>query len=106
MVAAGLFLVAHLLLLFIVIPYVVNLISLIGIITILLGATLAFASKNIKSGLAYSTMSELGYIMLALCVGSYRAALFHLITHAYLKALLFLGFRSIIHSMEAIVGYA
>nr|YP_009926706.1 NADH-plastoquinone oxidoreductase subunit 5 [Lophopyxis maingayi]QNK04997.1 NADH-plastoquinone oxidoreductase subunit 5 [Lophopyxis maingayi] len=106
MVAAGIFLVARLLPLFIVIPYVMNLIALIGIITVVLGATLAFAQKDIKRSLAYSTMSQLGYMMLALGMGSYRAALFHLITHAYSKALLFLGSGSIIHSMEAIVGYS
>lgn len=106
MVAAGIFLVARLLPLFIVIPYILNLISLIGIITLFLGATLALAQKDIKRGLAYSTMSQLGYMMLALGMGSYRAALFHLITHAYSKALLFLGSGSIIHSMEAIVGYS
>jgi NAD(P)H-quinone oxidoreductase subunit 5 len=51
-------------------------------------------------------MSELGYMMLALGIGSYKAGLFHLITHAYSKALLFLESRSIIHSMEPIVGYS
>nr|YP_010592378.1 NADH-plastoquinone oxidoreductase subunit 5 [Dischidia nummularia]WAB52823.1 NADH-plastoquinone oxidoreductase subunit 5 [Dischidia nummularia]WEV92008.1 NADH-plastoquinone oxidoreductase subunit 5 [Dischidia nummularia] len=106
MVAAGIFLVARLLPLFIVIPSIMNLISLIGIITVLLGATLALAQKDIKRGLAYSTMSQLGYIMLALGMGSYRSALFHLITHAYSKALLFLGSGSVIHSMEGIVGYS
>nr|WCF61983.1 NADH-plastoquinone oxidoreductase subunit 5 [Paris thibetica] len=106
MVAAGIFLVARLLPLFIVIPYIMNLISLIGVITVLLGATLALAQGDIKKSLAYSTMSQLGYIMLALGMGSYRAALFHLITHAYSKALLFLGSGSIIHSMEPIVGYS
>nr|YP_010909327.1 NADH-plastoquinone oxidoreductase subunit 5 [Tillandsia heterophylla]WIL85517.1 NADH-plastoquinone oxidoreductase subunit 5 [Tillandsia heterophylla] len=106
MVAAGIFLVARLLPLFIVIPYIMNLISLIGVITLLLGATLALAQRDIKKSLAYSTMSQLGYIMLALGIGSYRAALFHLITHAYSKALLFLGSGSIIHSMEPIVGYS
>nr|UDH57377.1 NADH-plastoquinone oxidoreductase subunit 5 [Aristotelia serrata] len=106
MVAAGIFLVARLFPLFIVIPYIMNLIALTGIITVLLGATLALAQKDIKRGLAYSTMSQLGYMMLALGMGSYRAALFHLITHAYSKALLFLGSGSIIHSMEAIVGYS
>nr|YP_009569071.1 NADH-plastoquinone oxidoreductase subunit 5 [Ancistrocladus tectorius]QBC66343.1 NADH-plastoquinone oxidoreductase subunit 5 [Ancistrocladus tectorius] len=106
MVAAGIFLVARLFPLFIVIPYIMTLISLIGIITVLLGATLALAQKDIKRSLAYSTMSQLGYMMLALGMGSYRAALFHLITHAYSKALLFLGSGSIIHSMEAIVGYS
>lgn len=106
MVAAGIFLVARLIPLFTVIPYIMNLISLIGIITVLLGATLALAQKDIKRSLAYSTMSQLGYMMLALGMGSYRAALFHLITHAYSKALLFLGSGSIIHSMESIVGYS
>nr|QVL27141.1 NADH-plastoquinone oxidoreductase subunit 5 [Vitex negundo var. cannabifolia] len=106
MVAAGIFLVARLLPLFIVIPYIMNLISLIGIITLLLGATLALAQKDIKRGLAYSTMSQLGYMMLALGMGSYRNALFHLITHAYSKALLFLGSGSVIHSMETVVGYS
>nr|YP_009698242.1 NdhF [Alangium platanifolium]QEJ85265.1 NdhF [Alangium platanifolium] len=106
MVAAGIFLVARLLPLFIVIPSIMNLISLIGIITVLLGATLALAQQDIKRSLAYSTMSQLGYMMLALGMGSYRTALFHLITHAYSKALLFLGSGSIIHSMETIVGYS
>nr|YP_009774911.1 NADH dehydrogenase subunit 5 [Fallopia sachalinensis]QJA14967.1 NADH dehydrogenase subunit 5 [Fallopia sachalinensis] len=106
MVAAGIFLVARLFPLLIVIPSILHLIALIGIITVLLGATLALAQKDIKRSLAYSTMSQLGYMMLALGMGSYRAALFHLITHAYSKALLFLGSGSIIHSMEAIVGYS
>nr|YP_010864130.1 NADH-plastoquinone oxidoreductase subunit 5 [Indigofera atropurpurea]WGS97279.1 NADH-plastoquinone oxidoreductase subunit 5 [Indigofera atropurpurea] len=106
MVAAGIFLVARLLPLFIVIPSIMNGIAFIGIITVVLGATLAIAQKDIKKNLAYSTMSQLGYMMLALGMGSYRVALFHLITHAYSKALLFLGSGSIIHSMEAIVGYS
>nr|YP_010392524.1 NADH-plastoquinone oxidoreductase subunit 5 [Canarina eminii]UPX08133.1 NADH-plastoquinone oxidoreductase subunit 5 [Canarina eminii] len=106
MVAAGIFLVARLLPLFIVIPHIMNLISLIGIITVFFGATLALAQKDIKRGLAYSTMSQLGYMMLALGMGSYQSALFHLITHAYSKALLFLGSGSVIHSMQIIVGYS
>nr|WRK68506.1 NADH-plastoquinone oxidoreductase subunit 5 [Bassia scoparia] len=106
MVAAGIFLIARLLPLFIVIPYIMYGISFIGIITVLLGATLALAQKDIKRSLAYSTMSQLGYMMLALGMGSYRVALFHLITHAYSKALLFLGSGSLIHSMETIVGYS
>nr|UXX42736.1 NADH-plastoquinone oxidoreductase subunit 5 [Acoelorraphe wrightii] len=106
MVAAGIFLVARLIPLFIDIPYIMNFISLTGVITVLLGATFSLAQRDIKRSLAYSTMSQLGYIMLALGIGSYRAALFHLITHAYSKALLFLGSGSIIHSMEPIVGYS
>nr|YP_010728041.1 NADH-plastoquinone oxidoreductase subunit 5 [Sanicula hacquetioides]WED07404.1 NADH-plastoquinone oxidoreductase subunit 5 [Sanicula hacquetioides] len=106
MVAAGIFLVARLIPLFIVIPHIMNFISLVGIITVLFGATFALAQKDIKRGLAYSTMSQLGYMMLALGMGSYRSALFHLITHAYSKALLFLGSGSVIHSMETLVGYS
>nr|YP_009409940.1 NADH dehydrogenase subunit 5 [Cressa cretica]ASJ65114.1 NADH dehydrogenase subunit 5 [Cressa cretica] len=106
MVAAGIFLVARLLPLFIVIPYIMSFISLIGIMTVFLGATLALAQQDIKRCLAYSTMSQLGYMMLALGMGSYRSALFHLITHAYSKALLFLGSGSVIYSMETIVGYS
>ncbi|KAM0014258.1 NAD(P)H-quinone oxidoreductase subunit 5 [Helianthus debilis subsp. tardiflorus] len=103
MVAAGIFLVARLLPLFIVIPHIMNFISFIGIITVFFEATLALAQKDIKRGLAYSTMSQFGYMMLALGMGSYRSDLFHLITHAYSKALLFLGSGSVIHSM--LVGY-
>ncbi|YP_007889766.1 NADH-plastoquinone oxidoreductase subunit 5 (chloroplast) [Vigna angularis] len=106
MVAAGIFLVARLFPLFVVLPKIMNAIAFIGIITVILGATLAIAQKDIKKNLAYSTMSQLGYMMLALGMGSYRGALFHLITHAYSKALLFLGSGSIIHSMEALVGYS
>ncbi|KAL4357039.1 hypothetical protein AHAS_Ahas09G0146800 [Arachis hypogaea] len=82
MVAAGIFLVARLLPLFIAIPTIMNGIAFIGIITLFLGATLAIAQKDIKRNLAYSTMSQLGYMMLAL------------------------GSGSIIHSMETIVGYS
>nr|AWJ59930.1 NADH-plastoquinone oxidoreductase subunit 5 [Ginkgo biloba] len=105
MVAAGIFLVARLFPLFKALPFIMNLISWIGGITALLGSTMALAQKDLKRGLAHSTMSQLGYMMLALGIDSYRAALFHLITHAYSKALLFLGSGSVIHSMEPIVGY-
>nr|UPV72436.1 NADH-plastoquinone oxidoreductase subunit 5 [Cephalotaxus sp. JW-2022a]UPV72518.1 NADH-plastoquinone oxidoreductase subunit 5 [Cephalotaxus sp. JW-2022a] len=105
MVAAGIFLVARVFPLFRALPSIMNLISWIGGITALLGATMALAQKDLKRGLAYSTMSQLGYMMLALGIDSYQIALFHLITHAYSKALLFLGSGSVIHSMEPIVGY-
>nr|QYB18303.1 NADH dehydrogenase subunit 5 [Sphaerocarpos texanus] len=105
MVAAGIFLVARMFPLFQVLPFVMSIISWIGAVTALLGATIALAQKDLKKGLAYSTMSQLGYMMLALGIGSYKAGLFHLITHAYSKALLFLGSGSVIHSMEPIVGY-
>eukprot|EP00850_Spirogloea_muscicola_P024159 SM000460S16110 [mRNA] locus=s460:16583:18409:+ [translate_table: standard] len=105
MVAAGIFLVARMLPLFESLGLVMNVIAWTGAITALLGASIALAQKDLKRGLAYSTMSQLGYMMLALGIGSYRAALFHLITHAYSKALLFLGSGSVIHGMEPVVGY-
>nr|YP_009667856.1 NADH-plastoquinone oxidoreductase subunit 5 [Porella perrottetiana]QCW58631.1 NADH-plastoquinone oxidoreductase subunit 5 [Porella perrottetiana] len=105
MVAAGIFLVARMFPLFEMLPLVMNLISWIGAITALLGASIAMAQRDLKKGLAYSTISQLGYMMLALGIGSYKAGLFHLITHAYSKALLFLGSGSVIHSIEPIVGY-
>jgi NAD(P)H-quinone oxidoreductase subunit 5 len=105
MVAAGVFLVARLLPVFEQIPFVMDFIAYTGAITAVLGATIALAQKDLKKGLAYSTMSQLGYMILALGVGSYQAALFHLITHAYSKALLFLGSGSVIHGIEPVVGY-
>jgi NAD(P)H-quinone oxidoreductase subunit 5 len=105
MVAAGVFLVARLLPLFQEVPYVMDFIAYTGAITAFLGATMALAQKDLKKGLAYSTMSQLGYMILALGVGAYQAGLFHLITHAYSKALLFLGSGSVIHGIEPVVGY-
>nr|QZJ47983.1 NdhF [Tetraphis pellucida] len=106
MVAAGIFLVARLFPIFQALPFTMGIIAWIGAITALLGASIALVQKDLKKGLAYSTMSQLGYMMLALGIGSYQAGLFHLITHAYSKALLFLGSGSVIHSMEPIVGYS
>jgi NAD(P)H-quinone oxidoreductase subunit 5 len=105
MVAAGVFLVARLLPLFELIPLTMDIIACTGAITALLGASIALFQKDLKKGLAYSTMSQLGYMILALGIGSYQSALFHLITHAYSKALLFLGSGSVIHSVETVVGY-
>nr|YP_010881389.1 NADH dehydrogenase subunit 5 [Moerckia flotoviana]WIA67342.1 NADH dehydrogenase subunit 5 [Moerckia flotoviana] len=105
MVAAGIFLVARMLPLFETLPFAMDVICWTGTITAALGASIALAQRDSKKGLAYSTMSQLGYMMLALGIGSYKAGLFHLVTHAYSKALLFLGSGSVIHSMEPIVGY-
>jgi len=77
-----------------------------AIIIVILIATLAIAQTYIKKNLALSSMSQLCYMMLALPMKSYRGTLFHLITHAYSKPLLFLGPGCIIHSMEAFVGYS
>nr|AJB98524.1 NADH dehydrogenase subunit 5 [Helminthostachys zeylanica] len=106
MVAAGIFSVARMFHFFEALPLTMDLISWVGAITALLGATTAIAQKDLKKGLAYSTMSQLGYMMLALGIGSYRSALFHPVTHAFSKALLFPGSGSVIHSMESIVGYS
>jgi NAD(P)H-quinone oxidoreductase subunit 5 len=105
MVAAGIFLVARSIPIFQEIPFIMDLIAWTGGSTAFLGATIALAQRDLKRGLAYSTMSQLGYMMLALGIGSYKVGLFHLITHAYSKALLFLGSGSVIHAMEPIVGY-
>ena len=76
----------------------VNAMAVIGGITILVGASLAFVQDDIKKVLAYSTISQLGYMVMALGVGSWVGAVFHLFTHAFFKALLFLGAGSISHS--------
>jgi NADH-quinone oxidoreductase subunit L len=75
----------------------VNMMALIGGITILIGAVLAFVQQDIKKVLAYSTISQLGYMVMALGVGAWVAAVFHLFTHAFFKALLFLGAGSVSH---------
>lgn len=106
MVAAGIFLIARIFNLISMLFPTMFIISWVGGITAFLGATLALAQKDLKKGLAYSTMSQLGYMVSALGIGAYRSALFHLVTHAYSKALLFLGAGSVIHSIEKVVGYS
>jgi NADH-quinone oxidoreductase subunit L len=76
----------------------VNFMALIGGVTIVIGAVLAFVQTDIKKVLAYSTISQLGYMVMALGVGAWTAAVFHLLTHAFFKALLFLGAGSVSHS--------
>ena len=77
-----------------------SIIAFIGAFTALFAATIAVAQNDIKRVLAYSTISQLGYMIAALGIGAYVAAAFHLITHAFFKALLFLGSGSVIHGME------
>jgi NADH-quinone oxidoreductase subunit L len=77
-----------------------TLIAWIGVITALFAATIAVAQNDIKKVLAYSTVSQLGYMFLAVGSGAYVAAIFHMITHAFFKALLFLGSGSVIHGMH------
>ncbi|MGQ0745096.1 MAG: NADH-quinone oxidoreductase subunit L [Acidimicrobiales bacterium] len=79
----------------------VNPVALIGAITVLMAAALAFVQDDVKKVLAYSTVSQLGYMVMALGVGAWTAAVFHLFTHAFFKALLFLGSGSLIHAVHS-----
>ncbi|WP_019503505.1 NAD(P)H-quinone oxidoreductase subunit 5 [Pleurocapsa sp. PCC 7319] len=105
MVAAGVFLIARMYPVFENIPVVMNTIAWTGAFTAMLGATIALTQNDIKKGLAYSTMSQLGYMVMAMGIGAYSAGLFHLMTHAYFKAMLFLCSGSVIHGMEEVVGH-
>jgi len=105
MVAAGVFLVARMYPVFEHVPAAMNVIAFTGAFTAFLGATIAITQNDIKKGLAYSTISQLGYMVMAMGVGAYSAGLFHLMTHAYFKAMLFLGSGSVIHGMERVVGH-
>ena len=105
MVAAGVFLVARLDPLYSIFPMMQFIIALVGTITCFLGASIALTQMDLKKGLAYSTVSQLGYMMLAMGCGAPLAGIFHLITHACFKAMLFLGSGSVIHAMEEVVGH-
>ncbi|AFZ00812.1 NAD(P)H-quinone oxidoreductase subunit 5 [Calothrix sp. PCC 6303] len=105
MVAAGVFLIARMYPVFENVPAAMNVIAYTGAFTAFLGATIAITQNDIKKGLAYSTISQLGYMVMAMGVGAYSAGLFHLMTHAYFKAMLFLGSGSVIHGMEGVVGH-
>ena len=99
MVTAGIYMIARSNLLYSMAPFTLNVIAVIGIATALLAATIALKQNDIKKVLAYSTVSQLGYMFLALGTGAYVAAVFHVLTHAFFKALLFLGSGSVIHAM-------
>jgi NAD(P)H-quinone oxidoreductase subunit 5 len=105
MVAAGVFLIARMYPVFEHIPAAMDTIAWTGATTAFLGASIAITQNDIKKGLAYSTMSQLGYMVMAMGVGAYSAGLFHLMTHAYFKAMMFLGSGSVIHGMEDVVGH-
>ena len=99
MVTAGVYMVARLNFLFSMSPVTLHVIAGIGIATALLAATIALTQTDIKKVLAYSTVSQLGYMFLGAGVGAYSGAIFHLMTHAFFKACLFLGSGSVIHAM-------
>jgi len=105
MVAAGVFLVARLEPLYAQFPSVGLVIAVVGTITCFLGASIALTQMDLKKGLAYSTVSQLGYMMLAMGCGAPVAGMFHLVTHAFFKAMLFLCSGSVIHAMEDVVGH-
>jgi NAD(P)H-quinone oxidoreductase subunit 5 len=105
MVAAGVFLIARAFPIFENIPVAMDVIAWTGAVTAFIGATTAITQNDIKKGLAYSTMSQLGYMVMAMGVGAYTAGMFHLMTHAYFKAMLFLCSGSVIHGMEAVAGH-
>jgi len=100
MVTAGVFMVARCNTLFSLSQTAMNTVAVVGGVTAIFAATIALVQNDIKRVIAYSTVSQLGYMFLALGVGAYSAGVFHLYTHAYFKALLFLGSGSVIHSLH------
>jgi NADH-quinone oxidoreductase subunit L len=100
MVTAGIYMIARSNILYSLAPLTLNVVAIIGAATALLAATIALRQNDIKKVLAYSTVSQLGYMFLALGTGAYTAAVFHVMTHAFFKALLFLGSGSVIHAVS------
>ena len=100
MVTAGVFLMVRVNPILDMAPGALTLIAVIGALTAFFAATIACAQNDIKKVLAYSTVSQLGYMFLAVGSGAYIAAIFHMVTHAFFKALLFLGAGSVIHGMH------
>ena len=101
MVAAGVYLVARTYFIFEASPYALGVVALVGVVTAFLAASIALSQHDVKRILAYSTISQLGYMMLALGAGGYVAGMFHLTTHAFFKALLFLCAGSVIHAVHS-----
>src|SRR5690606_35816695 len=100
MVTAGVYLIVRTNVLFALAPTSSTIVAGIGALTALFAATIGLRQYDIKKVLAYSTVSQLGYMFLAVGTGAYVAGIFHLVTHAFFKALLFLGSGSVIHAMH------
>jgi NADH-quinone oxidoreductase subunit L len=100
MVTAGIYMIARSSVLFDLAPITQNIIAIIGAVTALIAALIAITQTDIKKVLAYSTVSQLGYMFLGLGVGAYTGSFFHVLTHAFFKALLFLGAGAVIHAMH------
>lgn len=100
MVTAGIYMIARSNILFTLSPLTMQIVAVVGVCTALLAAFIAITQNDIKKVLAYSTVSQLGYMFLGLGVGAFTGAFFHVLTHAFFKALLFLGAGSVIHAMS------
>ena len=100
MVTAGVYMVARMNAIYQLAPFAMNVVAVVGVVTAIFAASMALVQNDIKKVLAYSTISQLGYMFLALGVGAFAAGVFHLMTHAFFKALLFLGAGSVIHAMS------
>jgi NADH-quinone oxidoreductase subunit L len=100
MVTAGIYMIVRSNVLYSMAPFTQAVVATIGLATAVLAATIAIKQNDIKKVLAYSTVSQLGYMFLGLGVGAYTGAVFHVMTHAFFKALLFLGAGSVIHAMH------
>jgi NADH-quinone oxidoreductase subunit L len=99
MVTAGIYMIARSNILYSMAPLTQTVVAITGLATAILGATIALKQNDIKKVLAYSTVSQLGYMFLGLGSGAYTGAVFHVVTHAFFKALLFLGAGSVIHAL-------
>lgn len=100
MVTAGIYMIARSNILYTLAPTTQTVVAVVGLATAIFAATIALKQNDIKKVLAYSTVSQLGYMFLGLGVGAYTGAVFHVMTHAFFKALLFLGAGSVIHAMH------
>src|SRR5438132_981309 len=100
MVTAGVYLVGRMHPIFDVATYAHNAVAIVGAVTALFAATIAIVQVDIKRVLAYSTMSQIGYMFLAVGIGAYSAGMFHLLSHAFFKALLFMAAGNVIHAMH------
>jgi NADH-quinone oxidoreductase subunit L len=100
MVTAGVYMVVRMNAIYQLAPLAMDVVAVIGVVTAIFAASMALVQNDIKKVLAYSTISQLGYMFLALGAGAFAAGIFHLMTHAFFKALLFLGAGSVIHAMS------
>ena len=99
MVTAGVYLIARTHVLFVLAPTAADIAAFVGLATLLVAGTIAIAQTDLKRAIAYSTMSQIGYMIMGVSIGAYAQGLFHLMTHAFFKALLFMAAGSIISAM-------